>query len=290
MVKRADEELAQLHKRQTAAQELVAEAQQELGDLQIHSAQLQTAYSEANNRLVQAREAAHQAQIWAELATGSPSEATALAKLKDARAAEKSAEQGAQNAQKPLEAAQADLNKRSPNLQKSIDENQALVRDLVARSLPLQAAREQAHQALGDETYAHIARQLQALQSQVSSKGRSLIDSRLELNSACEAARSTLSAWPALLQQAIQDYDVYEDGVTRLLNSFLAWLDVIEEDGRALDRHPDAYTVMQQLEITPSHLRLIWDYSGPGADGQKMLFIRREKIRGILKQYMQAHQ
>jgi len=286
MVRKADQELADLHRRRTSAQELIAETQHELTDLGARCTERRTAHHQANERWTQARQATQEAQTLAELAQGTPSEATAMAKLKDARTVEKSVEKSALETHKQLEAAEATLAKRGPSLQRSLADNQALIAALDARTLALQAAREQAQEALGEETYQHVTAQLRTLKEQIQQQGRNLVDTKLELEAACQAACDTLSPWPQLSEQARTEYSMHEDATTRLLNAFLAFLDVVEADGPAVPRQIGSHFVMTDLELTRRDFADFIDY-GTYPHGFNKLAAKREAIKDILRQHLE---
>jgi hypothetical protein len=247
----------------------------------------QRAYDEANAVLAQVREESRKVQVWAELAEGSPSSASALAKLKEARSAEKFKEQGARNAQKQLEAAQADLAKREPALSKLIADNQALVGDLDRKAPALQAVRAQAHETLGRETLQHVSTQLCVLKGQVDKQKRGLIECQLDFNAACEAARATLSPWPELLQQAMEEYSVYEDASTRILAAYLAFLDVLSTEGPDAKTLIVGYSLPGQIELSAEFLDAVMrrgyevgkQIADRRAGAQKLLQLYRENMK-----------
>lgn len=257
IVGRANEELAQLAERRSFAMQLIAESQQDLSDLTARCTEAQRNYDAAMAPLATAQDAVQRAETWAELAHGTPAEATALSQLKEARTHEKVAQKAVRVARLALEAAQADQESRSPALHHSIDENRALVAELDQKIASIQAAREVAHAALGQETYEHVTQQLAALSQQIASEGRDLIDTKLALSAAREAAHAALSPWPSLVEQAMKDYGVFEDATTRVLAAYLAFLDVLVADGPAMPWRIAGYSPALQVEITGGFVEAI---------------------------------
>lgn len=149
-----------------------------------------------------------------------------------------------------------------------------------------------AHETIGQEEYARIAEQFQALQGQLASREHAVQDTQAELERYLHSASMKLQEWPDL-QAQIKHLVLYRDSTTSILEAALHLIDTLikQAPGALID---DAHvmhlaqiawlSVPELLSFDPAQLY-------PAFRGEPVRLIeRREMIERLLVTYREMKQ
>lgn len=286
MVQKADEDITNIVQQLHDLQEQIRLTQEQIAQIEQQQEALRATAERERLNADRLRVAHEQAQTYANFAVNTPAEQGAITALnavkKDADASETILAEAIHAHEDYTQQATAQL----ATLHTTLAEQQSRYQALTDLHTTIRDMREQAHTALGQETYARIEMQLQALKEQAVLDRSALIDTRIALKEALNAALETLTPWPLLRSQVLVAFDAYEDSTTRLLNAYIAFLDIVERDGPNVERMIGRHNTLALCELSFSDLAQMIDRRG--LRDQHLATQKREQARQSLALYIKA--
>jgi hypothetical protein len=283
IVARADEELLALAQGRLTAEGLLATMQGDLRATQERRITIQDERDALVKAVEQAHSAYEQAHTYARLAQGSPSEASAIAKLAELKKAHKIAGRHLAEFATAHEKEESTLPLREAEIIASIADLHEHLSDVAQKETALRVTREQAWQAFGQETFDALLAIVRTAESEVDRIAGPLVEAQLALSEAREDAEQRLRPWSDLHRQAVQENGIVQDATTRVLSAYLHFLDVLASDGPDMQASIAGYSPSAQVEITQGFVDSIV-YRDLGI--AKKISDRRVGAQGLIKMYL----
>ena len=265
--------------------------QQEQAQITQRRAALHAEHATLETQHQQRREQAEQAQTYAELAQGSLSSPSAIAALKEAQSREKAAEKALAAFMRGCRDEEAKFAEREPALLAAVAQSEALIRDLDTRRIAIEQAKTQAWSAMGDEALIAVNAKLHKLSEDVRATTSPSVAAQAALAQGYQEASEALGPWTALLQQVRRDHPaMMEDGVTRVVNAYIAFLDVLALEGSSPTFGVAAgkLGLAAQMTLNEHEMQTIAGYYASGPARSLLLQQKQQAAQEIVRRHQKG--
>lgn len=288
MLTKSTSEQETLKAQLASAEQDVVRIQEELAALQPRYTEIARLRQSRQAALAQAREQVDQARAKARLAVDTAAEGVTIQKVRVAEEALANQQEVAEAEEIRLLQESEALAAREQELVTLAEQREADRQRLHEQSHVLRATHGQVQTELGEALYGEQIAALTIVEQRVADLADQLVDARVELSKAREQVRATLSPWPHLLKQVQIEHTLVDDHLSRLLSTYLAYMETLLSDGPAI--------TFTYLEDQPFHrLIAVSEHQVNGLVGRSGASLKPvkehiEMVRSLLQQYQRNHQ